>query len=167
MAEQNAALTAQNTKLAEQMASILIRLDEDAQARALHGGGGDAPIDHGAGAGAGLRPVAAPLTPEAIRAIKISQLYQFVRKSHKVKDFKPSTSTEDIREWLTKFDLEITRSAKVVCDLDLNTAPLTRVEYVNLLQDKLDFTVIKELDNKFGTHAPPITWETVTIAELK
>ena len=59
MAEQNAALTAQNNKLTEQIASMLQRLDEDAQAR-----GGGAPIEHGAGAGA--RPAAVPLTPEQI-----------------------------------------------------------------------------------------------------
>ena len=121
------------------MASILTRLDADAVARAAVAAGGLPP----APGEPVLRPGAAAPTPEAIRAIKISQLFQFVRKSPKVKDFKPSTSTEDIREWLTRFDLEITRSAKVVCDLDLTTAPLTRVEYVNLLQDKLDFTVIK------------------------
>ena len=96
--ENNAALTTQNAKLTEQNTSIL---------QALHDGGAAAPIDHGAGGAGAGRPAAAPLTPEAIRAAKISQLYQFVRKSHKVRDFKPSTSTEDIREWLTKFDLEI------------------------------------------------------------
>ena len=72
------------------------------------------------------------------RKIKVAQLHGFLRKSHKVKDFKDSGS-ENIKEWLIEFDEEIASHATLSCNLNLENESdaLTNREYVSLLKDKL------------------------------
>ena len=115
--------------------------------------------------GAPAAPAHAPRPPAEIRKEKLSSLFQMLQKSVKLKDYKHS-SPENIREWLKKLDVLISSLAKGACDLDLDANALTRDEYIPLLYGKLDYSIIKEIDQKFTTRAVVLTWETVTKAQV-
>ena len=117
---------------------------------------------------ANVRPPGAPAAPSAddVRRERVSKLYINLKKSQKVKDYKED-SPENVREWLSKFDLECENVAKMTCNLDLSASPLTRDEYVSCLKEKLDYSAIKTLNSAFGTQDPVLTWDNVTKDKLR
>ena len=98
----------------------------------------------------------------AARADKVSKLGIALRKSHKVKEFK-DTHEGSIKEWLTRFDQEITTLKKMSGVAD----DLTRGEIVELFKDKLEYAVVKRLDTAFTAKEPAWTWAAVTYDNLK
>ena len=76
-----------------------------------------------------------PAAPSAadIRKSEISKLYINLKKSQKVKDYKEASS-ENICEWIAKYDLEVANIAKMTCNLDLSNKPLTRQEYIDCIK---------------------------------
>ena len=74
----------------------------------------------------------------ALHLDKLAKMSLALRKNSKVKDFK-DTQESNIREWLKRFDQEIVQLKKMSGIAD----ELQRVEYVDLIRDKLDFTVLK------------------------
>ena len=102
------------------------------------GGGGATAVAAAAAARAAINALPRPVkkSDAEIRSEKISQLHQLLRKFYKLKDYK-TTSNEHIKEWLVDFEEEISNIAKLSCNLDLSASPLTRVDYVAILRDKL------------------------------
>ena len=98
----------------------------------------------------------------AARADKVSKLGIALRKSYKVKEFKEARE-ESVKEWLTRFDQEITTLKKMSGVPD----DLTREEMVELFKDKLDYAVVKRLDTAFAAKDPVWTWGAVTYAQLQ
>ena len=80
-----------------------------------------------------------------VRADKLSQLNQSLRKSVRVKEYKQS-SQENIKEWLSKYEDEMYGLARGVCKLNLTENDLTDIEYVDLVRCKLEFVITQELD---------------------
>ena len=105
-------------------------------------------------------------TPVEIRADKVSQVNQSLRKSVRIKDYKPSCQ-DNIQDWISKCENEIYGLARGVCNLDLTTTELTDREYVELIRSKLEFVVIQEIEQKFAIHSPVLNWNTVTKNEIK
>ena len=101
-----------------------------------------------------------------LRADKLSQLNQLLRKG-KLKDYKPS-SQENLKDWLSMCDNEIYSLASGVCNIDLTGEnDLKDPEYIKLLRCKLDFRVIQELEQKFATQEPAISWSNITRIRIK
>ena len=103
------------------------------------------------------RPVDDPeAAAEAARVVarteKFNKLAYSLRKSHKVKEYKDA-GTEIIKEWLSKFDQEITTLKRYNGIAD----DLTREEYVELFKDRLDHQVINRLNTAFLAKDPPWT----------
>ena len=116
-------------------------------------------------------PAHVPVVPDAgaiaalavaARADKVSKLGIALRKSYKVKEFK-DTHDGSVKEWLTRFDQEITTLKKMSGVAD----DLTRDEIVELFKDKLEYAVVKCLDTAFTAKEPPWTWADVTYDNLK
>ena len=84
--------------------------------------------------GGQIRAVVQPVQPEVavVRAEKIQCLTVGLRKSNKIKDFR-DTVDANIKDWIKKFDFEITALKRMVGIND----DLTRDEYIPLLRDKL------------------------------
>ena len=82
------------------------------------------------------------------RQVKLNNLCRELRKAASVKDYK-SSHPDNILEWLKKLDLDIARIAKGVCNLNVYKEPLSNSEYVDLLSNKLDHTVLMEIEQKF------------------
>ena len=169
--EQQVKRDEQQEKRDEKQAKLLesfINLHESGD----EGDEGGAAGGSGAAAAAAIRaaignlPIPAKKTNVEIRKDKISQLHQLLRKSHKLKDYK-TTSSEHIKEWLLDFDEEISNIATLSCNLDLNANPLTREEYVAILRDKLASCAKKELNRAFEASSPKLEWSSVTIVDLK
>ena len=99
--------------------------------------------------------------PGTVRAEKVQRLSLALRKSNKVKDFKDSLET-DIKTWLKKFDFEIVALKRMVGIGD----DLTRLEYVPLCCDKLDYTVVKRLDTVFAQSNPVLEWDQISKENL-
>ena len=94
-------------------------------------------------------PVHVPVVPDAaavaaVRADKVSKLGIALRKSYKVKEFK-ETHDGSVKEWLTRFDQEVTTLKKMSGVAD----DLSRDEIVELFKDKLEYAVVKRLDTAF------------------
>ena len=106
------------------------------------------------------------LSPADVHKTKVAQLHQLLRKSHKVKDFKDS-GTENIKKWLVEFEEELNSQAILSCNLDLETKPLSDIEYVNLLKDKLSSYARKEIQQAFEARSDPLTWRTVTKKQFR
>ena len=121
-----------------------------------------------AAGGGGLPAVPAPArkTPEEILRDKISLLHQLLTKSPKVKDYK-TTNDQPIKEWLIDFEETLNSIAKLSCNLDLEAAPLTRDDYVDILRDKLGSQAKKEINRAFEARTPVLKWSTITSAQLK
>ena len=98
--------------------------------------------------GGELRAVVQPprQDPVEVRAEKLQRLTLALRKSNKIKDFKDVLET-DIKTWLKKFDFEIVALKRMVGIADY----LTKEEYIPLIRDKLDYTIVKRLDALFCT----------------
>ena len=105
---------------------------------------------------------AAAAAVAAARAEKVSKLGIALRKSYKVKEFK-DTNEGSVKEWLTRFDQEIS-SLKKMCGI---ADDLIRDEIVELFKDKLEYAVVKRLDTAFAAKDAPWTWEEVTYDDLK
>ena len=104
-------------------------------------------------------PAHVPVVPDAgaiaaaaaaARADKVSKLGIALRKSYKVKEFK-DTHDGSVKEWLTRFDQEVTTLKKMSGVAD----DLTRDEIVELFKDKLEYAVVKRLDTAFAANEPP------------
>ena len=97
--------------------------------------------------GGEIQAIVQPLQPDAnvVRAEKVQRLTLALRKSNKIKDFKESSET-DIKTWLKKFDFEIVALKRMVGIGD----DLTKAEYIPLICDKLDYTIVKRLDAIFA-----------------
>ena len=54
-----------------------------------------------------------------------------------------------------------------MCRLNLQEQPLTQEEYVPLLRDRMAETAQTELESAFETRETPLTWEDVTVDQLK
>ena len=91
----------------------------------------------------------------AVRADKISKLGAALRKSAKIKDFKENEMP--IKEWLRRFNLEVTSLRKLQGIPD----DLTREEGIGLFKDMLDFSVIKRLELVFVARNPVVTWANI------
>ena len=164
--EQNAELMRQNTEQKEHYAEQTKKLTDFIASQNV------APLvtngAHGDGAeGNTSRPSQGNNTAHS-RKIKVAQLHGFLRKSHKVKDFKDSGS-ENIKEWLIEFDEEIASHATLSCNLNLENESdaLTNREYVSLLKDKLSSYARKEIQRAFESQSPPLTWLTVTKQQFR
>ena len=109
-------------------------------------------------------PDAAAVAAAAVvaRADKVSKLGIALRKSYKVKEFK-DTNEGSVKEWLTRFDQEIT-TLKKMCGINDD---LARGEIVELFKDKLEYAVVKRLDTAFTAKEAPWTWDQVTYNDLK
>ena len=88
----------------------------------------------------------------AARVDKVSKLGIALRKSYKVKEFK-DTHDGSVKEWLTRFDQEITTLKKMSGVAD----DLSRDEIVELFKDKLEYAVVKRLDTAFTAKEPAWT----------
>ena len=97
------------------------------------------------------------------RAEKISKIQLNLRKSNKLKEFKESTETGAVKEWLSKFDTEINTLKKMAGI----AGDLTREEIVELFKDRLEYQVVKRLDTAFAAKDPPWVWGNVTYDQLK
>ena len=82
---------------------------------------------------------AGPTRPE-----KLSKLGLALRKSYKVKEFKEAQECT-VKEWLKRFDQEVV-VLKKMSGLD---GDLTNIEKVELLKDKLEYSVIQRLNTKY------------------
>ena len=96
------------------------------------------------------------------RTEKFNKLAYSMRKSNKVKEYKDSSS-EVIKEWLLKFDQEISTLKRYNGIAD----NLTREEIVELFKDKLSHQTINRLNTAFVAKEPVWTWEEVTYDQLK
>ena len=114
-----------------------------------------------AGGAAGV-PAVAAVDPAVVRGKKMAKLNFALRKSVKIKDFKEAQDVS-IRDWIKRFDQEI-QAVKKMSGINDN---LTRDEMVDCIKDKLDYAVIKRLDTVFRAKDDPLTWERVTVTELK
>ena len=112
--------------------------------------------------GAAVVPAAPAVDPAIVRGEKMAKLNFALKKSVKIKDFKEAQEL-DIRDWLKRFDQEI-QAVKKMSGINDN---LTRDETIDCMKDKLDYAVIKRLDTAFNAKDDPLTWERVTVAELK
>ena len=112
------------------------------RARIAHPG---APADGDADAAA----AAADAARVAARTEKFNKLAIALRKSFKVKEYKDS-GAETIKEWLLKFDQEITTLKRYSGITD----DLSRDEWVELFKDKLDHQVVKRLNTAFAAKSP-------------
>ena len=99
--------------------------------------------------------------PQEIRAEKLQRLTLALRKSNKIKDFKDVLET-DIRQWLKKFDFEIIALKRLVGIVD----DLTKDEYIPLIKDKLDYSIIKRLDAIFEQRVPILEWNQISKEDL-
>ena len=97
------------------------------------------------------------------RAEKISKIQVNLRKSNKIKEFKESTETSTVKEWLSKFDTEINTLKKMAGI----AGDLSREEIVELFKDQLEYQVVKRLDTAFTAKDPPWVWNDVTYDQLK
>ena len=79
-----------------------------------------------------------------------------------MKDFK-DTGDSKIKEWLRRYDQEITQLKKMN---GINDA-LSDLEYTECIKDKLDYSVLKRLDTVFATNNPVLNWAAITIVQLK
>ena len=85
-----------------------------------------------------------------------------VSLSQHIKEFK-EVSDISIKEWLTRFDQEVTTLKRMYNVTD----DLTCDEIVQLFKDRLDYKVIKRLDTSFAAKDPVWTWAGVTYDQLK
>ena len=67
-----------------------------------------------------------------IRKDKISKLYSCMQKSQKIKSYSEN-SGEPIKKWLERFHIELYTEADMKCNLELNSEPLSRYEYVQII----------------------------------
>ena len=111
-------------------------------------------------------PVAGQPDPVAIRQGKFTKLFEMLKFKSKLHQFMPS-GKEEVCEWLEIFESEISSIARNSCQLDTSQDPLTDKEYSELLLTKLSYTVKRELEQKFATEDPVITWANVTKQKLK
>ena len=114
-----------------------------------------------AGGAAGV-PAVPAVDPAVVRGEKMAKLNFALRKSVKIKDFKEAQDVS-IRDWIKRFDQEI-QAVKKMSGINDN---LTRDEMIDCMKDKLDYAVIKRLDTAFRAKDDPLTWDRVTVAELK
>ena len=125
------------------------------RARIAHPG---APADGDADAAA----TAADAARVAARTEKFNKLAIALRKSFKVKEYKDS-GAETIKEWLLKFNQEITTLKRYSGITD----DLSRDEWVELFKDKLDHQVVKRVNTTFAAKSPdPWNWNEVTQEQL-
>ena len=101
--------------------------------------------------------------PVVTRAEKISRMQLNLRKSNKLKEFKESTETGAVKEWLSRFETEIKTLKKMAGIAD----DLSRDEMIELFQDRIEYQVLKRLDTAFAAKDPPWQWTTVTYDQLK
>ena len=95
-----------------------------------------------------------------VRAERVQQLALNLRKSTRVKVYKPEA---DVNVYLRKFAEEI-KTLKHIAGIDDD---LLRGEYVPIFKSNLDFVVIERLEQAFlRDPMNPITWADVTIANL-
>ena len=122
-----------------------------------------AAIRHKPQLGGEIRAVVQPPPADAVavRADKVQRLTLALRKSNKIRDFKDVLES-DIREWVKKFDFEIDALKRMV---GINN-DLTREEYIPLLRDKLDYSIVKRLDSIFKHKNPALNWDGVSKDEL-
>ena len=116
--------------------------------------------------GVAVQQPAAQPTAAAIRRGKFTKLFEMLKFKSKLQTFTPS-GNDEIREWLEIFDVEISSIARNSCQLDIVLEPLTDQEYSELLLTKLSHSVKRELEQKFATEDPVLTWDGVTKQKLK
>ena len=97
-------------------------------------------------------PVSNAEAVAAARADKVAKLGNALRKSYKVKEFR-ETHDFSIKEWMTRFDQEITALKK----MNGIVGDLTCDEIVELFKDNLDYAVVKRLDTAFAAKNPQWT----------
>ena len=97
-------------------------------------------------------------------AQKWEKLYSMIKHKSKIVNFNPSNQSnkENIRDFLEKFWGDVSGSARNLCQWDLDKKPLTDLQYSELLKLKLDYSVQKEVYQKFESCNPKLTRATVT-----
>ena len=93
------------------------------------------------------------------RPEKLSKLNLALRKSFKVKEFKEVQECT-VKEWLKRFDQEV-GVLKKMSGIDDD---LSNTESVELLRDKLEYSVVTRLNTAFRNSGK--TWATITYADL-
>ena len=96
------------------------------------------------GAPLNVRVQAPALDPVVARSDKIQRMALGLRKSHRVKDFKYAKDS-NIREYIKCFDAEISSLKTMVGIND----ELNRNEYVQLFRDKMEYYVLKRIEQAF------------------
>ena len=81
---------------------------------------------------------AAAAAPVVTRAERISRMQLNLRKSNKLKEFKESTETGAVKEWLSRFETEIKTLKKMAGIAD----DLSRDEMIELFQDRIEYQVL-------------------------
>ena len=99
--------------------------------------------------GGGVAAAAAAAAVVAARAERINKMNIALRKSQKVKEYREMNDIS-IKEWLTRFDQEITALKRIYGVTD----DLTCDEIVEFFKDRLDYKVIKRLDTAFAAKEP-------------
>ena len=103
--------------------------------------------------GGEIRAMVQPQQPDAnaVRADKLQHLTLGLRKSNKIRDFKDVLES-DIKEWVKKFDFEIAALKRMVGIND----DLSKDEYIPLLRNKLDYSIVKRLESIFKQRNPAL-----------
>ena len=113
--------------------------------------------------GLGQVPRTTTIDKVELRQSQFSKLYEHMLSKSRLVPFK---STDDPIPWLENFNDYICRTAKNLCKINLVTQPLTDTEFVELLHIKLEYSVRTELDQKFDTLVPKLTWDKVKKTQI-
>ena len=96
---------------------------------------------------------------------KWTNLYNILKHKSKIQNYHPANS-ENIRDFLEKLWDDISGSARNLCSWDLEVKPLSDVQYSELVQLKIDFSVKREVELKFQSYDTKLTWNTVSRVKL-
>ena len=96
---------------------------------------------------------------------KWSNLYNIIMLKSKLPKFQPDNG-ENIRDFLEQLWDEISGSARNLCSWDLETKPLSDPQYNELLLLKLDYSVKRDVLQKFKSYDPVLTWKTVSKVKI-
>ena len=92
--------------------------------------------------------VAAEAAAIVVRGDKVNKLSIALRMSYEVGEYEVNDMS--IKEWLTRFDQEITALKRIYGV----AGDLTRDEIVEFFKDRMDYNVIKRLDTAFAAKDP-------------
>ena len=116
----------------------------------------------GVGAPVEVRVEQAPPNAVIVRSDKIQRMALGLRKWHRVKDFKHGKGS-NIREYIKRFEAEISSLKTMV---GINDA-LSKEEYIPLFRDKLDYNVLRRVEQVFKSDPNNIqTWADISVADL-